>query len=143
MASELAPPPEPTVAQLFALVMEEREVARANCKATLDVPQHLVQLSAVNVENNATLLAEHQRLSICEHCKRKMMTPEETSIPRYHGTSPVRSPLSREPMYARPTPKHLRGCFTCGEEGHFARECPKKDPALAHSKVTKKTQVPT
>ena len=33
MASELPPPPEPTVAQLFALVMEEREEARADRKA--------------------------------------------------------------------------------------------------------------
>ena len=62
MTSELTPPPEPTVAQLFALVMEEREAARADRKATLAVLQHLVQLGAVNVENNAALFAEHQRL---------------------------------------------------------------------------------
>ena len=41
MASELPPPPEPTVAQLFALVMEEREAARADRKAILAALRHL------------------------------------------------------------------------------------------------------
>ena len=48
MASELSPPPEPTVAQLFALVMEEREAARADRKATLAALRHLSQLCAAS-----------------------------------------------------------------------------------------------
>ena len=54
MASELSPPPEPTVAQLFALVMEEREAARADRKATLAALHHLTQLSAENAASNVS-----------------------------------------------------------------------------------------
>ena len=116
MASELPPPPEPTVAQLFALVMEECEAARADRKATLAALQHLTQLGAVNAVNNAILMREHQRLIAREHRKRKMMTQGETSATRSHSTSPARSPSPRESADAIPTPKSFAGCFTCGKE---------------------------
>ena len=90
MTSELPPPPEPTVAQLFALVMEEREASRADRKATLAALQHLTQLAAVNAANNATLMKEHQRLNPGEFRKRKKMTQGEASTPRSRSTSPAR-----------------------------------------------------
>ena len=40
MTSELSLPPEPTVAQLFALVMEEREATRTDRKAILAALHH-------------------------------------------------------------------------------------------------------
>ena len=63
MTSELSPPPEPMVAQLFALVMEEREAARADRKAILAALHNLTRLSAANDVNNAILMKEHQRLN--------------------------------------------------------------------------------
>ena len=143
MASELPPPPEPTVAQLFALVMEEREAARADRKATLAALQHLTQLGAANAVNNATLMKEHQRLIAHEHRKRKMMTQGGPSTPRSRSTSPASSPPPKEPAYARSTPEPFSGCFTCGEEGHFARECPKRCHVLVRPKAAKKIQGPT
>ena len=61
MASDLPPPPEPTVAQILALVMEDRETARAERTATLATLQHLAQLCAVNAGNNAAIMRKHKR----------------------------------------------------------------------------------
>ena len=143
MTSDLSPPPEPTVAQFFALVMEEREAARADRKAILTTLHNLTQLSAVNAANNATLMKEHQRQNVGVFCKWKRMTQGEASTPRSRSTSPARSPPPMEPAYARPAPKPFPGCFTCGEEGHFARDCPKEYRVLARPNAAKKTKGPT
>ena len=102
--------------------MEEREAARADRKAILGALHNLTQLSAANAVNNAILMKEHQCLNAGEFRKRKRMTQGKGSTPRSRSTSPP----PKEPAYARSTPEPFSGSFTCGEEGHFARECPKK-----------------
>ena len=47
MTSEQSPPPEPTVAQFFALVMEEHEAARADRKAILAALHHITDRKSV------------------------------------------------------------------------------------------------
>ena len=84
MASELPPPSEPTVAQLFALVMEEREAARADRKAILAALHNLTQLSAANAG---------------EFGKRKRMTQGEADRKSTRLNSSHRS-LSRMPSSA-------------------------------------------
>jgi hypothetical protein len=48
MAPTEPPPPEPTVAQLLALLMEDREAARAKRTTTLATLQHLATLGTNN-----------------------------------------------------------------------------------------------
>jgi hypothetical protein len=147
MASELPPPPGPAVAQIYALVMEDRETARADRQATLAALKHLVQLGVANAENNAALMKEHQCLIACENRKRKTMMQEEPSAskarstsPNFQSAPPPNYPKDRTP---RPAQRYSGGCFTCGKEGHFSRECPKRNYVQARPNAAKKTQVPT
>jgi hypothetical protein len=47
-----SPPPEPSMAQVLRLMLEEREAARAECQANLATLQHLAQLATNNNNNN-------------------------------------------------------------------------------------------
>ena len=122
MTSELSPPPEPTVAQPFALVMEEREPARADHKAILAALHHRTQLSATNAASNAILMREHLRLRAGEFGKRKRMAQGEASTPRSHSTSPP----PREPAYARPTPSVLEDVSHVEKKGALLVSAPKR-----------------
>ena len=124
MASDLPPPPKPAVAQIFAMVMEDRETARADRQDTLAALQHLVQIGVANAENNTALMKEHQCLIACENRKRKMMMQGEPSASKARSTSPnfqsVPTPNYPKGRAPRPAQRYSGGCFTCGKEGHFS-----------------------
>ena len=121
MTSELSPPPEPTIAQLFALVMEEREAARADRKAILAALHQFTQLSAANAASNAILMREHQRLRAGEFGKRKRMAQGEASTPRSRSTSPP----PKEPTYARSTPDPFLDALLVERKGTSLVSVPK------------------
>ena len=121
MTNELSPPPEPKVAQLFALVMEECEAARADRKAILAALHNLTQLSATNAVNNAILMKEHQCLNAGEFRKRKRMTQGEASTPRSRCTSPP----PKEPAYARSTQSLFPDALLVERKGTLLVSVPK------------------
>jgi hypothetical protein len=47
----LPPPPEPSMAQVLRLMLEDREAARAECQANLTTLQHLAQIATTNNKN--------------------------------------------------------------------------------------------
>ena len=52
MARDPPPPPEPTLAQMMRLLMEDREAVRAERTATLATLQHLAQIAVNPNEGN-------------------------------------------------------------------------------------------
>jgi hypothetical protein len=48
----LPPPPEPSMAQVLRLMLEDREAAHAECQANLATLQHLAQIATNNNTNN-------------------------------------------------------------------------------------------
>ena len=53
MAREPPPPPQPTVDQILALMMEDREAVQAERTTTLATLQHLAQIGENNNGNGA------------------------------------------------------------------------------------------